>query len=187
MTNRTKLSLIFAFVLIAIFGYGYYSQSNGKEIPTKASSNKPEQQQREYPQAPEFTLYDLNGASVSLADYRGKVVIIDFWATWCPPCRKGIPDFVELQEEYGDDKFVILGVNLDQGTPDRVLPMVKDFAENYMINYPVLMHDQSIVVAYGGIQSIPTTFVVDREGKVRQGVVGYRPKEYFKNIIDTIL
>jgi len=132
-------------------------------------------------------LNDLDGDPISLSDYRGKVVVIDFWATWCPPCRKGIPDFVELQEKYGDDNFVILGVNLDQGAPDKVLPMVRGFAEDYNINYPVLMHDMGIVSAYGGIQSIPTTFVVDREGKVRQGVVGYRPKDYFTNIIDTLL
>ncbi len=187
MTNRTKIGIIFAVVVIAILGYGYLSQGNGQDVPAAQSTEKSGKQVQEYPAAPDFTLNDLDGKAVSLSEYRGKVVVIDFWATWCPPCRKGIPDFVEMQEEYGRDKFIVLGINLDQGTPDKVLPMVKDFAQNYKINYPVLMHDQSIVFAYGGIQSIPTTFIVDQNGKVRQGVVGYRPKEYFRNIIEALL
>ena len=116
-----------------------------------------------------------------------KVVVLDFWATWCPPCRKGIPDFVEMQEKYGEDGFVIIGINLDQGEAKEVVPMVADFAKNYKINYPIVIHDQEIVYAYGGIRSIPTTFILDKEGKVRQGVQGYRPKSFFTNIIDPLL
>ena len=187
MTNRTKISIIFAVLVVAALTYGYLDQgketTGGMEPKGKAAAA----QDRQYPDAPEFTLSDLDGDQVSLSDYRGKVVVIDFWATWCPPCRKGIPDFVELQKAYGEDKLVILGVNLDQGAPAQVMNMVRDFTDNYNINYPVLLHDMAIVGAYGGIQSIPTTFVVDQEGKVRQGVVGYRPKDYFKSIIDSLL
>jgi len=90
-----------------------------------------------------------------------------------------------MQDEYGEDKFVVLGINLDQG--EDVTGMVKDFADNYKINYPVLIHNQEIVYAYGGIRNIPTTFVLDKEGKVRQGVQGYHPKTFFKEVIDPLL
>ena len=182
-----------AFFIIVAVGYGFFSSGEQSEpvvqtaqkaqaTQTAAQTTTEEQQ---YPQAPDFSLTDLEGNKVSLSDYRGKVVVLDFWATWCPPCRKGIPDFVEMQQEYGEDKFVVLGINLDRG--QDVGPMVEEFAKNYNINYPVLYHNQQIVMAYGGIQSIPTTFVVDQNGKVRQGVVGYRPKEFFKGVIDPLL
>ncbi len=187
MTNRTKIGIIFAVVVIAVLTYGYLDQGGSAEpVVNKAAANSQDMDQQ-HPLAPDFTLNNLDGDAVSLSDYRGKVVIIDFWATWCPPCRKGIPDFVEMQKNYGDEKLVILGVNLDQGAPEQVLPMVKEFADDFKINYPVLMHNMEIVGAYGGIQSIPTTFIVDKEGKVRQGVIGYRPKNYFTSIIDTLL
>ena len=182
MTNRTKIGIAFAVAVIAILGYGYLSQSSTQEVAAAEPAGDSGKVEKEYPQAPDFTLND----AVSLADYRGKVVIIDFWATWCPPCRKGIPDFVSLQKEFGDDKLVILGVNLDQGRPDQIVPMVRQFADNYNINYPVLMHDFKIVNAYGGIESIPTTFVVDKNGRVRQGVVGYHPITFFREIVSSL-
>lgn len=194
MTNKTKFSLIVAFMLIVAVTYGFFSNGDNPEPVVNNAKNTSNTQlaqkvsnEKQYPQAPDFTLKDLEGNEVKLSDYRGKVVILDFWATWCPPCRKGIPDFVEMQEQYGDDGFVIIGINLDQGEAKEVVPMVSDFAKNYKINYPIVIHDQEIISAYGGIRSIPTTFVLDKEGKVRQGVQGYRPKSFFTNIIDPLL
>jgi cytochrome c biogenesis protein CcmG/thiol:disulfide interchange protein DsbE len=193
MTNKTKFSLIVVFLLIAAVGYGLFSPGNNSEPVVRSENTQTARQtsaqasdsDEQYPVAPDFSLSDLDGNKVSLSDHRGKVVVLDFWATWCPPCRKGIPDFVEMQNEYGKDNFIVLGINLDRG--DDVGPMVEEFAKNYNINYPVLYHNPQIVMAYGGIQSIPTTFVIDQEGKVRQGVVGYRPKEFFKGVIDPLL
>ena len=194
MTNKTKFSLIVAFMLIVAVTYGFFSNGDNTEPVVnnvkKTSNTQPSQKvsnEEQYPQAPDFALKDLDGNEVKLSDYRGKVVVLDFWATWCPPCRKGIPDFVEMQEKYGEDGFVIIGINLDQGEAKEVVPMVADFAKNYKINYPIVIHDQEIVYAYGGIRSIPTTFILDKEGKVRQGVQGYRPKSFFTNIIDPLL
>ena len=194
MTNKTKFSLIVAFMLIVAVTYGFFSDGDNPEPVVnnvKKTSNTQTAQkvsnEEQYPQAPDFTLKDLDGNEVKLSDYRGKVVILDFWATWCPPCRKGIPDFVEMQAQYGEDEFVIIGINLDQGEAKEVVPMVSDFAKKYKINYPVVIHDQEIIYAYGGIRSIPTTFVLDKEGNVRQGVQGYRPKSFFTNIIDPLL
>ncbi len=191
MTNKTKFSLLATFILIVAVTYGFFSTGDSTNQPVVEKSNTtshtPQEQDSKHPQAPDFTLKDLDGNDVKLSDYKGKVVVLDFWATWCPPCRKGIPDFVEMQKKYGEDKFVVLGINLDQGSEAEVIPMVTDFAENYKINYPIVIHNQEVVYAYGGIRSIPTTFVLDKEGKVRQGVQGYRPMSFFTEIIDPLL
>jgi thiol-disulfide isomerase/thioredoxin len=111
------------------------------------------------------------------------VVLIDFWATWCPPCRKGIPELVEMQKKYGSEKFIVLGISVDQDDENKV----RDFARNFQINYPVLFYTPEVIDAYGGIEAIPTTFVVDKQGKVRQWVQGYRPKEFFIKLIDSLM
>lgn len=176
--------------MIVAVTYGFFSTGETTQPVVEKSnttSHTPSEQDNKHPQAPDFTLKDLDGNDIKLSDYKGKVVVLDFWATWCPPCRKGIPDFVEMQKKYGEDKFVVLGINLDQGSAAEVIPMVTDFAENYKINYPIVIHNQEVVYAYGGIRSIPTTFVLDKEGKVRQGVQGYRPMSFFTEIIDPLL
>ena len=194
MTNKTKFGLIIALMVVIAITYGFFSNNDAAQPVVEESretpNNTPVQtvaQERVHPEAPDFTLKDLDGNELKLSDYRGKVVVLDFWATWCPPCRKGIPDFVEMQEKYGEDKFVVIGINLDQGKESEVLPMVTEFAEKYKINYPVVMYTQEVIYAYGGIRSIPTTFVLDKEGKVRQGVQGWKPKTFFTNIIDPLL
>jgi thiol-disulfide isomerase/thioredoxin len=132
----------------------------------------------EYPLAPDFSLVDINDNMVNLTDYRGKVVFVNFWATWCPPCRAEIPHFIELVEEFKDD-FIVLGISVDRPA-DK--PKVPGFAESYNINYPILFADEQIA-AYGNISSIPTTFVVDKKGYVKGKIVGAKPKEEFKRII----
>ncbi len=133
--------------------------------------------------APAFTLQDLNGKNVSLADFRGKVVILDFWATWCPPCVKEIPHFIELYEQYKDKGFAMVGISLDQAG----ISVVKSFAQKFQINYPILMTDGRVDKAYGGIQSIPTTFVIDSAGNISKKYVGYIDKAVFENDIKALL
>jgi cytochrome c biogenesis protein CcmG/thiol:disulfide interchange protein DsbE len=104
---------------------------------------------------------------INLSDYRGKVVILDFWATWCPPCRKGIPDLVELKDQYGEKGVEIIGISLDGitrgGTTKKdVVPFIKE----YGINYPIVEGDMNIYQQYGGIRSIPTSFVIDKQGYI---------------------
>ena len=169
-----------AAVLLILIGLSYqYLTANGTD-DKKASGEK---QQILYPQAPDFSLIDLKGKTVKLSDYKGKVVIIDFWATWCGPCRRGIPEFVDLQADYGEHNLVVLGISVDQGD----LSVVPTFAKDYNINYPVLYATAEVVHSYGGITGIPTTFIIDREGKVRNRVVGYRPKAFFKKEVDKLL
>ncbi len=133
--------------------------------------------------APAFTLQDLNGKNVSLSDLRGKVVILDFWATWCPPCIQEIPHFIELYEQYKDRGFAMVGISLDQAG----ISVVKSFVQKYRINYPILMTDGWVDKAFGGIPGIPTTFVIDSAGNIRQKYIGYRDKAVFENDIKALL
>ena len=130
-----------------------------------------------------FTLQDLNGKTVSLSDFKGKVVVLDFWATWCPPCVKEIPHFIELYEQYKDQGFAMVGISLDRGG----ISVVKSFAQKYRINYPILMTDGQVDKAYGGIPGIPTTFVIDKAGNIRQKYIGYREKAIFEADIKALL
>ena len=133
--------------------------------------------------APSFTLQDLNGKQVSLSDFKGKVVILDFWATWCPPCVKEIPHFVELYEQYKGQEFTIVGISVDR----QGVSVVKPFVQKYQVNYPILMTDGQVDKAYGGITSIPTTFVIDSAGNIRHKYIGYRDKAVFETDIKALL
>lgn len=130
-----------------------------------------------------FTLKSTDGKDVSLADYRGKVVLVDFWATWCPPCRKGIPDLIELQKQYGD-KFVVIGITLDR---EKTLKDVVPFVESYKINYPVVYGTDEVVNHFGGVEAIPTAFMLDQNGKVVSKHVGLQPKSVIEEEIKALI
>jgi cytochrome c biogenesis protein CcmG/thiol:disulfide interchange protein DsbE len=131
--------------------------------------------------APDFTLKGIDGKNVTLSELKGKVVILDFFASWCPPCKQEIPDFIKLQDEYGSKGFVMIGVSLvnEQET--------KNFAEQYGINYPVVVDDGKVSVAYGPVRSIPTTYIIDKDLKVAKLYIGFRPKEVFEKDVKELL
>ncbi len=133
--------------------------------------------------APNFRLKTADGSTLELADYKGKVIILDFWATWCPPCRREIPGFIRLYERYQDRGLVIIGVSLDQ----YGWRAVKPFMENYRINYPIVLGNQQVANQYGGIRTIPTTFIIDRNGNIVDRVVGYHSLTYFEKKIKPLL
>ena len=128
------------------------------------------------PTAPDFTLRSLNGDSISLKDYRGKIVLLDFWATWCAPCRQSIPELVELQKKYRDQGVAVIGISMDDPKmfPDSY---IFAFKEKFKMNYPIIRGDQKVAMDYFDTASmvIPTLFVINREGKIADKIVGYAP------------
>jgi peroxiredoxin len=132
--------------------------------------------------APDFALKDASGRTVKLSDFKGKVVVLDFWATWCPPCRQEIPGFVALHSQYKDQGVEVVGVTFDDGWEP-----VKPFVQNYGINYTVVMGDQDVAKRFGNINGIPTTFVIDRDGVIRKKHVGYGPPELFTEAVESVL
>jgi cytochrome c biogenesis protein CcmG/thiol:disulfide interchange protein DsbE len=165
-------------VVAVVAGYYLIARSTSKgtssfrpELPPSATLGA----------APAFTLPDLNGMTVSLTDLKGHVVVLDFWATWCPPCKREIPDFITLQSAYGSKGLQIVGIALDD--QDKV----QAFAHQNGMNYPVLLGSDEVARRYGGIGGIPTTFVIDRNGKIVSRFEGFRPKEVFEEEIKKLL
>jgi cytochrome c biogenesis protein CcmG/thiol:disulfide interchange protein DsbE len=142
---------------------------------------KPESQRKA---APEFALKDSNGQAVHLADYKGKVVLLDFWATWCGPCKIEIPWFMEFEQTFKDRGFAVLGVSMDEDGWGVVKPYLQDMK----VNYRVVLGNEQVGELYGGVDSLPTTFLIDRQGKIASIHVGLsRGKEDFKNDIANLL
>ncbi len=128
-------------------------------------------------QAPDFTVKDLKGREISLSNYSGKVVFLNFWATWCGPCKAEIPDFIEAYKQYKDKGMEIIGISVDRISPKSVLK----FAEKYKINYPVVMSTNKIKKDYEPGPYVPTTIIIDKEGKIRHRHIGYMNKETLKD------
>ncbi len=130
--------------------------------------------------APAWKLKDLQGHEVRAADFKGKIVVIDFWATWCPPCRAEIPGYINLQKKYADKDLVIIGISLDEDGAAAVAP----FAKAQGVNYQMLLFNDDVVAAFGGIEGVPTTFLIDREGNIRDKKVGrVAEADYEKRIL----
>jgi thiol-disulfide isomerase/thioredoxin len=135
-----------------------------------------------YPLAPDFSLTDSNGARLALADYKGKVVLLDFWATWCGPCRIEIPWFVQLQEKYQNQGFAVVGVAMED-TQDAV----NEFYQQFHLNYPVALGDSQVAARYGGIGGLPTSFLIGRDGRVYAEHTGTTNADVFQDEIQQLL
>ena len=119
-------------------------------------------------QAPEFKLTSLDGKPLRLSDLRGKTVVLNFWATWCPPCKVELPWLVDLQKEYGPQGLQIVGISEDEGSKEKVAAFVKEMN----LNYTVAVDDDSVYAKYGDVQDLPTTFYINRDGKIVEFAMG---------------
>ncbi len=134
--------------------------------------------------APDFTLTEVrSGKAVRLSDYKGKAVLLNFWATWCPPCKEEIPWFVELQQRYGTQGLVVLGVAMD----DSGRQEIAKFANQMSINYPVLLGTDAVSNQYGSVDALPTTFYIGRDGRIVNRVFGLLSHEEVEQNIKAAL
>jgi thiol-disulfide isomerase/thioredoxin len=176
---------LLAFVVILFYTITVTGCQKGNDTKPTSSveKNTPASLQGDEQKAPDFTLVNTEGNNVSLADYKGKVVIIDFWATWCGPCRRGIPDLIDLQSKYKDE-LAVIGISVDQANTKSGVP---GFVSQMGINYPIVYFNDKVINDYGGITAIPTTFIIDRAGNIVKKIVGLYPKsELEKQLTDLI-
>jgi thiol-disulfide isomerase/thioredoxin len=133
--------------------------------------------------APDWELFRLDGQAIKSSQLQGKVVLVDFWATWCGPCKRSIPHLIDLHREYKDKGVEVIGVSVDQAGPRVVRPFVEKFA----IDYPVVMGTGKVVQDFGGIRGIPTAFIISQDGKIYRKIVGLVPKERYEKDIKALL
>ena len=165
-----KWSLFVALVVMAPLGCSKEMAGQSKEAEVSG-------------QAPDFTLSDLEGEQFTLSSLKGKVVVLNFWGSWCPPCRSEIPDFISFYNEYGERGVEIVGVALERDGGVAV----KSFVKEHGINYRVVLGDQEVTQKYGGIRAVPTTFVIDRSGIIRQKHVGAINKKTLEDDVSPLL
>jgi peroxiredoxin len=149
-------------------------------VSVKAASVKADKDRKP---APDFALKDADGKTVHLSDYKGKVVLLDFFATWCGPCKIEIPWFMEMERKNKDKGFAVLGVSMD----DEGWEVVKPFLADLRVNYRVVIGTDQTATTYGGVDALPTTFLIDKEGRIAAAHVGLASKKDFEDGIEQLL
>jgi len=179
VNHAKRLGVAVAAIVVVV---GLYFVNRIWIAPVASRSNATPNQK--HPMAPNFSLKDLNGNKLDLADYKGKVVLLDFWATWCGPCRIEIPGFVELQERYRERGLAVIGV-LTQDDPSNV----PEFYQEFRMNYQVAIGDDDGKVAglFDCCFGLPTTFLIGRDGRIYAKHEGAAPGSYFQNEVKELL
>ena len=162
MKRNALVFVVLVAAIMAMLAAGRYLDRRRTRGPIKMVGNV------KGVQAPDFNLATLDGQRVKLSDFRGKAVVLNFWATWCPPCKVEMPWFVDLQKQYGKDGLVVLGVALDDTDP----PKIAEFAHEMGVNYQVLLGTDQVSDDYGDVQYLPTTFYIGRNGSIVDKMTG---------------
>lgn len=173
--SRNPLMLVVVALVVAgmlYFGFHQARRTSGGTGIAKQSAT-----------APDFTLDSLDGKSMRLSDLRGKAVLLNFWATWCGPCKIEMPWFVELQNQYGSQGLQIVGVAMDDASKEDIAKFAKDMG----VNYPVLIGKEAVGDAYGGVPALPESFFIGRDGKIVDKIIGLKGKSEIEDSIKKAL
>jgi thiol-disulfide isomerase/thioredoxin len=179
-----KFSLIV--ILLAAAAAGFAGCKSGGSQAAALGTEKP------LPNEPEVTFKDLQGKDVSLAGLKGKVVIVNFWATWCEPCQVEIPWMIGFQKKYADKGFTLLGVAMDEEGKSVVEPYVQKTqfdvdGHSMNMNYPIVVGDDDLAAKFGGLLGLPTTYVITREGKIAKRYIGLASESDLDKLIQSLL
>jgi len=168
------VAMVVALMLVFTFKLARRPVQQGVATSTTQMKNGP---------APDFTLQSLEGKTLHLSDFRGKAVVLNFWATWCGPCKIEMPWFVDLQKQYGPAGVQFLGVAMDDASPKEIA----EFAQSMNVNYPILIGKEAVGDAYGGIPFMPETFYIDRDGNIVDKAFGLKGRGEIEDNIKKIL
>jgi thiol-disulfide isomerase/thioredoxin len=172
--RRNPLALlVVAVVAAAMLFFGFHMARRSGATPSLTKSTP----------APDFTLQSLDGKNMSLSDLRGKAVLLNFWATWCGPCKIEMPWFIELQKQYGSQGLQIVGVAMDDSSKEDIAK----FASDMGVNYPVLLGKEAVGEAYGGVPALPESFFIGRDGKIVDKIIGLKGKAEIEDAIKKAL
>ncbi|MFZ0279016.1 MAG: TlpA disulfide reductase family protein [Candidatus Sulfotelmatobacter sp.] len=174
--SRNPLILVvvaFVVALMLYFGYHQARRTAASSVPRLTQSSL----------APDFSLESLDGKSLRLSDLRGKAVLLNFWATWCGPCKIEMPWFVDLQKEYGSQGLQIVGVAMDDASKEDISKFAKDMG----VNYPILIGKESVGDQYGGVPALPESFLISRDGKIVDKIIGLRGKAEIEDAVKKAL
>jgi peroxiredoxin len=172
--KRNPMVLVVVALVVALMLYvGFHMARRSGSAPRIAKSTV----------APDFSLESLDGKNIRLSDLRGKAVLLNFWATWCSPCKIEMPWFVELQNQYGAQGLQIVGVAMDDASKEDIAKFAKDMG----VNYPILMGKESVGDQYGGVPALPETFFIGRDGKMVDKIIGLKGKGEIEDAIKKAL
>jgi len=174
--NRNPLALVVVALVVAFgiyFGYHQARRSNASLGPKLLQSGP----------APDFSLQALDGKTTRLSDFRGKAVLLNFWATWCSPCKIEMPWFVDLQKEYGSQGLQIVGVAMDDASKEDIAKFAKDMG----VNYPILIGKEAVGDEYGGVPALPESFLIARDGRIVDRIIGLKGKAEIEDAVKKAL
>jgi thiol-disulfide isomerase/thioredoxin len=174
--SRSPLAIIVVALLVALMLYvaSHRARRSGQSSMPRITQSSI---------APDFALESLDGGTMRLSDLRGKAVLLNFWATWCGPCKIEMPWFVDLQKQYGSQGLQIVGVAMDDASKEDIAKFAKDMG----VNYPILIGKEAVGDQYGGVPALPETFLIGRDGKIVDKIIGLRGKSEIEDSIKKAL